>query len=339
MGTREFPVPVCPCAPGPRINITIHMPLPQLSDIQRAHARILPYVHRTPVMTSSGINRLLGAEFYFKCENFQKVGAFKYRGATNAVLSLPKEELAHGVGTHSSGNHAAALALAARIAGAPAYIVMPRTAPEIKKVAVAGYGGIITFCEPTQEARESTMNRIQIETGCTFIHPYNRFEIIAGQGTAVLEFLEEVPGLDIIMAPVGGGGLLSGTAIAARSVKPDITIWGGEPQNADDARKSFYSGEIHPSIHPQTIADGLLTSLGTLTFSAIRKNVDDILLCPEPTIREAQRLIIERMKILIEPSSAVPLGALMARPDKEWKGKKIGIILSGGNVQLSLSDK
>ncbi|MFH0762026.1 MAG: pyridoxal-phosphate dependent enzyme [Bacteroidota bacterium] len=314
------------------------MHLPTLSDIQLAHARILPYIHRTPVMTSSGINHLLGAEFYFKCENFQKVGAFKYRGATNAVLSLPKEELVHGVGTHSSGNHAAALALAARVAGVPAFIVMPRTAPEIKKVAVAGYGGIITFCEPTQEARESTMKRIQLETECTFIHPYNRFEIIAGQGTAALEFLEEVPDLDIIMAPVGGGGLLSGTAIVARSVKPDIIIWAGEPQNADDARKSFYSGEIHPSINPQTIADGLLTSLGTLTFSAIRKNVDDILLCPEPTIREAQRLIIERMKIVIEPSSAVPLGALMAGPENDWKGKKIGIILSGGNVQLSLSD-
>jgi threonine dehydratase len=183
------------------------------------------------------------------------------------------------------------------------------------------------------------MTQIQSETGCIFIHPYNRFEIIAGQGTAAVEFLEEVPDLDIIMAPVGGGGLLSGTAIAARSLKPDMIIWAGEPQNADDARKSFYSGEIHPSVHPQTIADGLLTSLGTLTFSAIRENVDDILLCPERTIREAQRLIMERMKILIEPSSAVPLGALMAGSGKDWKGKKIGIILSGGNVQLLSSDE
>jgi threonine dehydratase len=312
------------------------MNLPTLQDIRIAAERILPYIHRTPVLTSSSINRILGAEFHFKCENFQKVGAFKYRGATNAVLSLPQEELSHGVGTHSSGNHAAALALAARTAGVPAYIVMPRTAPEIKKVAVAGYGALITFCEPTLEARESTMQRVQKETGCTFIHPYNRFEIIAGQGTAALELLEEEPDLDIIMAPVGGGGLLSGTAIAARGIKPEIKVWAGEPQNADDAFKSFYSGEIVPSINPQTIADGLLTSLGSLTFQAIRENVDAILLCPEPMIREAQRMIIERMKILIEPSSAVPLGALMSGPEKHWKGKKIGIILSGGNTQINL---
>ncbi len=308
------------------------MTLPLLNDIQLAAERILPFIHRTPVLTSSSINRILGAEFFFKCENFQKVGAFKFRGATNAVLSLPKEELSHGVGTHSSGNHAAALALAARTAGVSAYIVMPKNAPEIKKVAVAGYGAQITFCEPTLEARESTMARVQQETGCTFIHPYNRFEIIAGQGTAALELLEDMPDLDIIMAPVGGGGLLSGTAIAARGIKPDIKVWAGEPQNADDAFKSFYSGQIVPSDNPQTIADGLLTSLGSLTFQAIRENVDAILLCPEHMIREAQRMIIERMKILIEPSSAVPLGALMSGPEKHWRGKKIGIILSGGNT-------
>lgn len=312
------------------------MNLPLLHDIQLAAERILPFIHRTPVLTSSSINRILGAEFFFKCENFQKVGAFKFRGATNAVLSLPTEELSHGVGTHSSGNHAAALALAARTAGVPAYIVMPDNAPEIKKVAVAGYGAQITFCEPTLAARESTMARVQEETGCTFVHPYNRFEIIAGQGTAALELLEDKPDLDIIMAPVGGGGLLSGTAIAARGIKPDIKVWAGEPQNADDAFKSFYSGEIVPSVNPQTIADGLLTSLGTLTFLAIRENVDAILLCPEHMIREAQRMIIERMKILIEPSSAVPLGALMSGPEKHWKGKKIGIILSGGNTQITL---
>ncbi|HBB91392.1 MAG: serine dehydratase [Bacteroidetes bacterium GWF2_49_14] len=312
------------------------MNLPLLHDLQLAAERIRPYVHRTPVLTSSSINRILGAEFFFKCENFQKVGAFKFRGATNAVLSLPKEDLLHGVGTHSSGNHAAALALAAKAAGVPAYIVMPDNAPEIKKVAVAGYGAQITFCEPTLAARESTMARVQEETGCIFIHPYNRFEIIAGQGTAALELLEDVPDLDIIMAPVGGGGLLSGTAIAARGIKPDIKVWAGEPQNADDAFKSFYSGQIVPSVNPQTIADGLLTSLGTLTFQAIRENVDAILLCPEHMIREAQRMIIERMKILIEPSSAVPVGALMSGPEKHWKGKKIGIILSGGNTQLNL---
>jgi len=311
--------------------------LPTLDDIRNAHTRIRPFIHYTPVLTSTSINKILGAEFFFKCENFQKVGAFKFRGATNAVLSLTREELAHGVGTHSSGNHAAALALAARNANIPAYIVMPRTAPEIKKIAVAGYGGIITYCEPTLEARETTMAKVQQETGCTFIHPFNRFEIIAGQGTAALEFMSDQPGLDIIMSPVGGGGLLSGTAIAAKSIKPDITVWAGEPANADDAFRSLQSGSIQSAVPPNTIADGLLTSLGLLTFEVIRNRVDRILLCPEPVITEAMRLIWERMKIIIEPSSAVPLGALMANPDGGWKGKKIGIILSGGNCQLKLA--
>lgn len=218
----------------------------------------------------------------------------------------------------------------------PAYIVIPRTAPEIKKVAVAGYGGIITYCEPTLEARETTMARVQKETGCTFIHPFNRFEIIAGQGTAACEFLDENKDLDLIMAPVGGGGLLSGTAIAAKGLCPDIRVWAGEPANADDAFRSVQAGSIQPAVPPNTIADGLLTSLGSLTFEVIRSRVDRILLCPEPSITEAMQLIWERMKIIIEPSSAVPLGALMANPDAGWKGKKIGIILSGGNCQLKL---
>jgi threonine dehydratase len=311
--------------------------IPNLSDILAAHSRIRPYIHYTPVLTSSSINSILGAEFFFKCENFQKAGAFKFRGATHAVLSLTADELSRGVGTHSSGNHAAALALAARNAGVPAYIVMPRTAPEIKKVAVAGYGGIITYCEPTLEARETTMEKVREKTGCTFIHPFNRFEIIAGQGTAAVEFLGDQPGLDIIMAPVGGGGLLSGTAIAAKSMKPDIDVWAGEPANADDAFRSLKSGSIQPALPPGTIADGLLTSLGPMTFEVIRNRVDRILLCPEPVIAEAMRLIWERMKIIIEPSSAVPLGALIANPDAGWKGKKIGIILSGGNCQLKLA--
>jgi threonine dehydratase len=310
--------------------------LPTLTDILAAQTRISPFVHRTPVLTSSSINEILGAEFFFKCENFQKVGAFKFRGATNAVMSLSREELSRGVGTHSSGNHAAALALAARIAGVPAYIVMPRTAPEIKKAAVAGYGGIISYCEPTLEARETTMAKVQLETGCTFIHPFNKFEIIAGQGTAALELINDYPDLDLVMAPVGGGGLLSGTAITAKSLKPDIMVWAGEPKNADDAYRSFQSGAIQPALPPNTIADGLLTSLGPLTFEVIRERVDNILLCPESIILDAMRLIWERMKIIIEPSSAVPLGALMANPDTGWKGKKIGIILSGGNCQLKL---
>jgi threonine dehydratase len=311
--------------------------LPALADIRNAHNRIRPYIHYTPVLTSVSINEILGAEFFFKCENFQKVGAFKFRGATNAVLSLAPEELALGVGTHSSGNHAAALALAARNAGVPAYVVMPRNAPDIKKIAVAGYGGIITYCEPTLESRETTMAEVQKQTGCTFIHPFNRFEIIAGQGTAALELLLDHPDLDTIMAPVGGGGLLSGTAIAAKSLNPDITVWAGEPANADDACRSLQSGFIMPAVPPNTIADGLLTSLGSLTFEVIRHRVNRILLCPEPTITEAMRLIWERMKIIIEPSSAVPLGALIANPDAGWKGKKIGIILSGGNCQLALA--
>jgi len=312
------------------------MVIPSLSDIQTAHSRIRSFIHRTPVLTSTSLNRILGAEFFFKCENFQKVGAFKYRGATNAILSMTPAELEKGVGTHSSGNHAAALALAAAMAGVPAYIVMPHTAPAIKKAAVAGYGAHIVFCEPTQEEREKTMMKVQEETGCTFIHPYDRFEIIAGQGTAALELLEEIPTVDIIMAPVGGGGLLSGTAIAAKGLKPDIQVWAGEPQNADDAFKSFYSGELHPSINPKTIADGLLTSLSELTFKAIRENADAILLAPEQLIMDALNLILQRMKIVIEPSSAVPLAALMAGPEKHWKGKKIGIILSGGNLDMAM---
>lgn len=312
------------------------MVIPSLSDIQTAHSRIRSFIHRTPVLTSTSLNRILGAEFFFKCENFQKVGAFKYRGATNAILSLTPAELEKGVGTHSSGNHAAALALAAAMAGVPAYIVMPHTAPAIKKAAVAGYGAHIVFCEPTQEEREKTMMKVQEETGCTFIHPYDRFEIIAGQGTAALELLEEIPTVDIIMAPVGGGGLLSGTAIAAKGLKPDIQVWAGEPQNANDAFKSFYSGELHPSINPKTIADGLLTSLSELTFKAIRENADAILLAPEQLIMDALNLILQRMKIVIEPSSAVPLAALMAGPEKHWKGKKIGIILSGGNLDMAM---
>ncbi|MCX6223338.1 MAG: pyridoxal-phosphate dependent enzyme [Bacteroidia bacterium] len=311
--------------------------LPVLSDILNAHARIRPFIHWTPVLTSRSINEILGAEFFFKCENFQKVGAFKFRGATNAVLSLTPEELSMGVGTHSSGNHAAALALAARNSGVPAYIVMPRTAPDIKKIAVAGYGGIIAYCEPTLEARETTMAKVQQQTGCTFIHPFNRFEIIAGQGTAALELLGDQPELDIIMAPVGGGGLLSGTAIAAKSIIPDITVWAAEPANADDAFRSLQMGSIQSAVPPNTIADGLLTSLGPLTFEVIRNRVDRILLCPEPNIIEAMRLIWERMKIIIEPSSAVPLGALIANPDSGWKGKRIGIILSGGNCRVKLA--
>ena len=312
----------------------MELKLPALEDIKRAHQRISPYIHRTLVLKSDLINKYMGAEIFFKCENFQSVGAFKFRGATNAILQLSPAESAKGVGTHSSGNHAAALAKAAAMNGIPAYIVMPDNSPEVKKKAVAAYGARITFCEPTLQARESTMEDVIKETGCTFIHPYNRFDIIAGQGTAALELMEDIPGLDLIMAPVGGGGLISGTSICAKGLDPSIMVWAGEPAGADDAFRSIKAGKIIPSVKPDTMADGLLTSLGDLTYKAISDNVDEILLCSERNIVKAMRLIWERMKIIIEPSSAVPLGALMQNSGA-WEGKKIGIILSGGNVELS----
>lgn len=307
--------------------------IPTYTDIVKAHERIQPFVHRTPVLTSSGINNIIGVQLYFKCENFQKVGAFKFRGATNAVRQLTSEEAEKGVTTHSSGNHAAALSLAARQMNIPAYIVMPESAPVIKKKAVKGYGAEITFCEPTLEAREKTLEKVQEKTGATFIHPYHNYKVICGQGTAAKEFLEDFPDLDAIIAPVGGGGLMSGTSIAAKAIKSDIQVFGAEPLNADDAYRSFKEGVLIPSLKPNTIADGLLTSLSSLTFQIIKDNVDDILTVKEETIVEAMRLIWERMKIIIEPSSAVPLAAIMENKYK-FKDKNVGLIISGGNVDL-----
>jgi len=307
--------------------------IPTLIDIREAHNRIRSMIHRTPVMSSQFINQEFGAQIYFKCENFQKAGAFKFRGATNSCLTLNKEELARGVGTHSSGNHAGALAKVAQLLGSQAHIVMPSNSPEVKKRAVAGYGAKIYYCEPNLLARENTMEKVIDQTGCTFIHPYNRFEIIAGQGTAAIELLEEHPDLDIIMTPVGGGGLLSGTAIAAKSLFPDIRVLAGEPLGANDAWQSFRQKKLIPSDNPVTMADGLLTSLGEMTLDAILEYVDDILLCKEESIVAAMRLVWERMKIIIEPSSAVPLASLMENREG-WTGKKVGIILSGGNVDL-----
>jgi threonine dehydratase len=307
--------------------------IPDFTDIVKAHARISPLVHRTPVMTSKSINQITGSNLFFKCENLQKVGAFKFRGACNAVFSLFEEEARKGVATHSSGNHAAALALAARMRGIPAYIVMPRTAPEIKKKAVAGYGGIITFCEPTLQARESTLMQVIAETGATEVHPYDNFFVIAGQGTAAKELIEDAGDFDIIMAPVGGGGLLSGTSLSVKKLNPGCKVIAAEPLGADDACRSFHAGVIYPSENPKTIADGLLTSLSQRTFTIIRENVDDIVTVTEEKIVEAMRLIWERMKIIIEPSSAVPLAAILE--DKlNVSGKKVGIILSGGNLDL-----
>lgn len=306
---------------------------PTLADIRAAHARIQSFIHRTPILTSTAINEIAGCEIFFKCENFQKVGAFKARGAANAVMKLSPEERSKGVATHSSGNHAAALARAASVAGIPSYIVMPSNAPEIKKKAVKGYGGEIIECEPNLKARETTLEEVVARTGATFIPPYDHLDVIEGQATCALELMEDQSDLDIIMAPVGGGGLLGGTALTAHYLNPNVEVIAGEPAGADDAFQSFHAGKIIPQTVPNTIADGLLTSLGKLNFELIQNYVDDILLATDPQIIEAMRLIYERMKIVIEPSCAVPLAALLANKG-QFEGKKVGIILSGGNVDL-----
>jgi threonine dehydratase len=304
-----------------------------LDEIRQAAGRIHPYIHRTPVLTNESLNTKTGAQVFLKCENMQKVGAFKFRGACNAVFSLTEEEATRGVCTHSSGNHAQALALAAKMRGIPAYIVMPENAPSVKRNAVAGYGGQITFCAPTLEAREATLKQIYQRTGANVVHPYNDERVIAGQGTTTLELLEDVPDLDVILAPVGGGGLLSGTSIAATETKKGIRIIGCEPEMADDAYRSVQSGTIVPSINPKTIADGLLTSLGSLTFQIIQEHVAQIVTVSEEGILEAMKFIWERAKIIIEPSAAVAVGVLWEKKI-DLTGSKVGVILSGGNVDL-----
>jgi threonine dehydratase len=304
-----------------------------LADIRAAAQRIAPFAHRTPVLTSGFFDRRLDASVFFKCENFQKVGAFKFRGACNAVFSLPADVVPQGVATHSSGNHAQALALAAKLRGTRAYIVMPRNAPNVKRQAVADYGAEIIPCEPTVSDREATAAHVVAETGATLIHPYNDARIIAGQGTAALELLEEVPRLDYVLAPVGGGGLVSGTALAAAGISPGTRVIAAEPAAADDAYRSFHTGEIIPSTNPQTIADGLRTSLGELTFAIIRRHVHEIVTVSEEAIVTAMRHVWERMKIVIEPSSAVPVAALL-EGRLDVRGRRIGVILSGGNVDL-----
>src|SRR5712692_3898172 len=306
---------------------------PTLADVQAAAARIKPYAHRTPVLTCTSLNDLVGADLFCKCENFQKVGAFKFRGACNTVFALSHEEARHGVATHSSGNHAAAVALAARLRGIPAHIVMPDNAPAVKKAAVAGYGGTIVYCAPTLAARESTLKRVVHETGAAFIHPYNDARVVAGQGTAALEILTDVPDLDVLMAPVGGGGLLSGTALATTALAPATQVIAAEPEAADDAYRSLQAGKILPALDPRTIADGLRTSLGELTFAIIQQHVQQIVTVSEEAIVSAMRYIWERMKIIIEPSAAVPIAALLEKKI-DLTGKRIGVILSGGNVSL-----
>ncbi len=308
--------------------------LPTIAEVRAAAERIRPHAHRTPVLTCASLDAMTGAALFFKCENFQRVGAFKFRGAANAVFSLTDDEARRGVATHSSGNHAAALALAARLRGIPAHVVMPRTAKAVKRAAVAGYGARIVLCEPTLAAREATLADVVAATGATVIHPYNDARVIAGQGTAALELVTEVPGLDLVLAPVGGGGLLSGTAIAVAGASPETRAVGAEPAAADDAFRSLHEGRIVPSVNPATIADGLLTSLGTLTFAVIREHVAEIVTVSEDAIVAAMRHTWERMKIVIEPSSAVPLGALLERK-LPAAGRRVGVIVSGGNVDLA----
>jgi len=284
-------------------------------------------------MKSNQLNELFNCDLFFKCENFQKVGAFKFRGATNAVLSLSSVERSKGVVTHSSGNHAAALSLAARMSGITAKIVMPENAPVVKKNAVAGYGADITYCKPTLQAREEATRQIIEKTGATLIHPYDNFNVICGQGTAALELLQEIGDLEIVVAPVGGGGLLSGTSACVKGITKNIQVIGAEPLNANDAFISFTTGVLTPSVNPVTCADGLLTSLSELTFSVIKKNTDNILTAKEDSIIECMLLVWERMKIIIEPSSATVLAVVKENPGL-FEGKKTGLIISGGNVDF-----
>jgi len=307
--------------------------IPTLKDIQAAAKSIAPYAHKTPILTNSYFNELTNAQLYFKCENFQKAGAFKFRGACNAIMFLTDKEAKQGVATHSSGNHAAALSLAANIRNITAHIVMPSKAPAIKIKAVQSYGGKIRFCEPDLKARESTLSQLLEETGAIPIHPYNDPKVIAGQATAALELLANVPNLGMIITPVGGGGLLSGSAIVVKEKYPNTKVIGVEPEGADDAFRSFSSGRLIPCTNPNTIADGLLVSLGELTFSIITKYVDDIITVSDQSIIHAMRVVWERMKIIIEPSSAVVVAALLEQKIDVYN-QRIGIILTGGNVDL-----
>lgn len=305
-----------------------------MRSIREAHARIRDKIHRTPIMTSDVLDGMAGNKLYFKCENLQKAGAFKARGATNAVFLLSDAEAAKGVVTHSSGNHAAALARAARLRGIPAYIVMPSNSPQAKQAAVRRYGGEIVLCEPTLAARESTARQVMQRTGAAFIHPYDDLRVMAGQGTTAIELLEDVPDLDLILCPVGGGGQLSGIAVAAKDMKPAVRVIGVEPAGADDAARSLKAGEILPMLEPRTIADGLKTSLGARPFAEIKRLVDDIVTVREESIVQAMRQIWEVLKLVVEASGAVSYAAVVEGKTAA-AGAKIGIILSGGNLDLN----
>lgn len=307
---------------------------PTIKDIKRAAARINPYVHRTPVFTSLTVNRLADAEVFLKCENLQKTGAFKARGAVNAVFSIDEESAEKGVSTHSSGNHAAALAYAARCRGIKAFVVMPENAAPVKKAAVAEYGAEITLCRPTLKDREETLQAVARDSGSVIIHPYNDLRVIAGQATAALELLEEVPSLDAVIAPVGGGGLLGGTLLAVSALKGSTAVYGAEPAGADDAYRSLKAGHLIPVRDPDTVADGLRTSLGDLTFPIIQKYVDEILTVDDAVIISTMKLLWERMKLVVEPSAVLPSAVLLNRR-KAIRGNRIGLIISGGNVDLN----
>lgn len=305
-----------------------------LQHIQEAHNRISPYIHRTPILTSSTINALSGADLYFKCENFQKIGAFKIRGGMNASLSLTREQLSKGLATHSSGNHAQAIAYAAKTLGTKAYIVMPENSPAVKVNAVRGYGAEISFCEPNQAARETTLQKILDATGAEFIHPYDDYRVITGQATCAKELIEDAGPFDIIITPVGGGGLLSGTSLSTHYLLPDALVYAGEPEGAADAVLSIRSGKVEQAPFVNTIADGLLTTLSDKTLAIIQQHVKEIFTVSEDEIKAALRLVYERMKIVTEPSCVVPLAAILKNREK-FAGKKTGIILTGGNVDLS----
>ena len=306
---------------------------PTLASIKKTHELIKPYIHRTPVLTCQSINELTGIEFYFKCENLQKIGAFKIRGATNAILQMPQDERDKGVATHSSGNHAQAVALGAKLNGMKAWIVMPETSPKVKLNAVKGYGAKVIMCKPTLAARQETLNEVVAEVGASFIHPFDDWRVITGQATTAKEFIEDAPQLDVIVPPVGGGGLASGTALTTHYLSPKTEVVLGEPEGANDAWKSFQSGKVEPPVNHKSIADGLLTSLSEKTFAVIRQYAKEVITVTEQEIVDAMQLIWERMKIVVEPSGAVPLAAVLKRKE-DFQGKKVGIIISGGNVDL-----
>lgn len=309
------------------------MTLPTYRDVIAAHERIAPHIHRTPVLTSSYFDDLTGAQLFFKCENLQKAGAFKVRGASNAVFGLDDEAAKRGVATHSSGNHALSLSYAAGRRGIPCHVVMPRTAPDAKKAAVRGYGGVITECEPSTSSREEVFARVHAETGADFVHPYNDPRVIAGQGTCSRELLEQTDGLDAVIAPIGGGGMVSGTCLWMSHAAPEVAIYAAEPEQADDAYRSFKAGHIIADDAPQTVADGLKVPLKENTWHFVQNHVSDILTASEDEIVTAMKLAWQRMKIVLEPSSAVPLATILKNPGV-FAGKRVGVIITGGNVDM-----